>query len=112
MLVDDSEALCECPADVREIPKLLGRAKSARRSVLDAIPGYRNGYGRPLRLRTETAKRYRGVDRATAVIWKMLMIAEMRSRRLKQRGMCMIERNSWTARGATLIPWKSLPASS
>ena len=29
------------------------------------------------------AKRYKRVDRATAVIWKMLMIAEKRFRRLK-----------------------------
>ena len=29
-----------------------------------------------LRLRTDAAKRYKGVDRATAVIWKMLMVAE------------------------------------
>ena len=29
-----------------------------------------------LRLRTDAAKRYKRVDRATAVIWKMLMIAE------------------------------------
>ena len=36
-----------------------------------------------LRLRTDAAKRYRRVDRATAVIWKMLMIAEKRFRRLK-----------------------------
>jgi transposase-like protein len=36
-----------------------------------------------LRLRTDAAKRYKRVDRATAVIWKMLMIAEKRFRRLK-----------------------------
>lgn len=36
-----------------------------------------------LRLRTDAAKRYKRVDRATAVIWKMLMIAEQRFRRLK-----------------------------
>lgn len=36
-----------------------------------------------LRLRTDAAKRYKSVDRATAVIWKMLMIAEKRFRRLK-----------------------------
>ena len=35
-----------------------------------------------LRLRTDAAKRYKRVDRATAVIWKMLMIAERRFRRL------------------------------
>ena len=29
-----------------------------------------------LRLRTDTAKRYKRVARATAVIWKMLMVAE------------------------------------
>lgn len=36
-----------------------------------------------LRLRTDGAKRYKRGDRATAVIWKMLMIAEKRFRRLK-----------------------------
>ena len=36
-----------------------------------------------LRLRTDATKRYRRVDRATAVIWKMLLIAEKRFRRLK-----------------------------
>ena len=36
-----------------------------------------------LRLRTDADKRYRRVDRAIAVIWKMLMVAERRFRRLK-----------------------------
>ena len=36
-----------------------------------------------LRLRTDAAKRYKKVDRAIAVIWKMLMVAEQRFRRLK-----------------------------
>ena len=36
-----------------------------------------------LRLRTNAAKRYKRVDRAIAVIWKMLMVAEQRFRRLK-----------------------------
>jgi putative transposase len=35
-----------------------------------------------LRLRTEAAKRFKRSDRATAVIWKMLMVAERRFRRL------------------------------
>jgi len=35
-----------------------------------------------LRLRTDAAKRYRKVENATAVIWKMLMLAEQRFRRL------------------------------
>ncbi len=35
-----------------------------------------------LRLRTDAAKRFKRVERATAVIWKMLMIAETRFRRL------------------------------
>ena len=34
-------------------------------------------------LRTDAAKRYKRVDRAMAVMWKMLMIAEQRFRRLK-----------------------------
>ena len=36
-----------------------------------------------LRLRTDAAKRYKRVDRAIAVIWKMLMVAEKRFRRLQ-----------------------------
>ena len=36
-----------------------------------------------LRLRTDAARRYRRVDRAIAVIWKMLMVAEKRFRRLQ-----------------------------
>jgi len=35
-----------------------------------------------LRLRTDAAKRYRKVENATAVIWKMLMLAEQRFRKL------------------------------
>ena len=33
-----------------EITEFFGRAKSARRSTLDSVPGYRNGYGKPRRL--------------------------------------------------------------
>ena len=33
-----------------EVTELLGRTKSARRETVDAIPGYRNGYGKPRRL--------------------------------------------------------------
>ena len=36
-----------------------------------------------LRLRTDAAKRFKKVDRAIAVIWKMLMVAESKFRRLK-----------------------------
>ena len=36
-----------------------------------------------LRLRTDAARRYERVDRAIAVIWKMLMVAEKRFRRLQ-----------------------------
>ena len=36
-----------------------------------------------LRLRTDAAKRFKRVDRATAVIRKMLMVAESRFRRLR-----------------------------
>jgi len=35
-----------------------------------------------LRLRTDAAKRFKRVDRATAVIWKMLMVAQHRFRKL------------------------------
>lgn len=35
-----------------------------------------------LRLRTDAAKRFKSVTNATAVIWKMLLIAEQRFRRL------------------------------
>ena len=33
-----------------DITEFFGRAKSARRSTLDSVPGYRNGYGKPRRL--------------------------------------------------------------
>ncbi|MCD6326761.1 transposase [bacterium] len=36
-----------------------------------------------VRLRTNAAKRFKKVENATAVLWKMLMIAERRFRRLK-----------------------------
>ena len=36
-----------------------------------------------LKLRTGAAKRFKRVDRAIAVIWKMLLVAESRFRRLK-----------------------------
>ena len=36
-----------------------------------------------LRLRTDAARRYKRVDRAIAVIWKMLMVAEKRFRRFQ-----------------------------
>ena len=36
-----------------------------------------------VRLRTDAAKRYKRVDRAIAVIWKMLMVAEQCFRRLR-----------------------------
>lgn len=35
-----------------------------------------------LRLRTDAAKRYKKVDNATAVIWKTLLLAERKFRRL------------------------------
>jgi transposase-like protein len=35
-----------------------------------------------LRLRTDAAQRFKRCDRATAVIWKMLLVAERRFRRL------------------------------
>lgn len=35
-----------------------------------------------MRLRTEAAKRYKRVTNATAVIWKVLMVAQGRFRRL------------------------------
>lgn len=38
-----------------------------------------------LRIRTDAAKRYKRLDRATALIWKLLMVAEKRFRRLRGR---------------------------
>jgi hypothetical protein len=35
-----------------------------------------------LRLRTDAAQRYKKVDNATAVIWKMLLLTEQRFRKL------------------------------
>ena len=40
-----------------------------------------------LRLRTHAAKWFNRADRVTAVIWKMLMMAEKRFRRLNARGL-------------------------
>lgn len=42
-----------------------------------------------LRLRTDAAKRYKKVENATAVIWKMLMLAERKFRRLDAPGKLM-----------------------
>ena len=33
-----------------EVTEFLGRVRSARRSSLDGVPGYRNGYSKPRRL--------------------------------------------------------------
>lgn len=40
-----------------------------------------------LRLRTDAAKRFKKVDNAQAVIWRMLLVAEKRFRRLKAPGL-------------------------
>ncbi len=64
-----------------EVTEFLGRAKSARRSESDNERGYRNGYGKPRRLTLSSGTVQ--LDRAIAVIWKMLMVAEQRFRRLK-----------------------------
>src|SRR5262249_9204831 len=37
-----------------EVTELLGRTKSARREAVDAVPGYRNSYGKPQRLTLTT----------------------------------------------------------
>jgi transposase-like protein len=42
-----------------------------------------------LRLRTDAAKRYKKVENATVVVWKMLMLAERRFRRLDAPGKLM-----------------------
>ena len=39
-----------------EVTEFLGRAKSARRSESDNETGYRNGYGRPRRLKPESTE--------------------------------------------------------
>ena len=41
-----------------------------------ALEDYEPGGVTALRLRSDAAKRYKRVDRATAVIWKMLTVAE------------------------------------
>ncbi len=38
-----------------------------------------------LRVRTDAAKRHKRVDRATALIWKLLMVSESRFRRLRNK---------------------------
>jgi transposase-like protein len=40
-----------------------------------------------LRLRTEAAKRFKKVENATAVVWKLLFVAEQRFRRLNAPGL-------------------------
>jgi len=42
-----------------------------------------------LRLRTDAAKRFKKVENATVLIWKMLMLAERRFRRLDAPGKLM-----------------------
>jgi hypothetical protein len=68
------------------VPMLLGRATSARREAVDATPGYRNGHGKPRRLKltsgtitvrrpgseTSAAKRFKKAENAIALIWKLL----------------------------------------
>ena len=44
-----------------------------------------------LRLRTDAAKRFKKVENAQAVIWKMLLVAEQRFRRLKAPGHILVE---------------------
>ena len=52
-------------------------------SELTPLETYSVDKGPPsLRLRADAAKRYKRVDRATAVIWKLLMVAGGRFRRL------------------------------
>ena len=42
-----------------------------------------------VRLRTNAAKRYKKVENATVVIWKMLLVAEKRFRRLRSPHLCI-----------------------
>jgi putative transposase len=59
-----------------------------------------------LRLRTDAAKRYKKVENATVVIWKMLMLAERRFRRLDAPAKLMqvyLEFDAGQALGATEI---------
>jgi hypothetical protein len=53
----------------------------ATRAAPAAGGGGSVGYA-PVRLRTSAAKRFKKVERATAVIWKTLLAAEQRFRRL------------------------------
>ena len=39
-----------------EVPELLGREKSERRSTVDSAEGYRNGYGKPRRVGDELVR--------------------------------------------------------
>ena len=58
-----------------------GRTPSSSRP--DAVCAVVESPFAALRLRTDAAKRFKRVDRAIAVIWKMLLVAESRFRRLK-----------------------------
>ena len=63
-----------------------------------------------LRLRTDAARRYKRVDRAIAVIWKMLMMAEKRFRRLQAPEPSLLNPQVW--KNPALTETKSPEASS
>ena len=57
-----------------EVTELLGREKSERRAAVDALAGYRNGYGKPRRLAmssgtiTVRRPRVRGVEERFEIV--------------------------------------------
>jgi putative transposase len=67
-----------------EVTELLGRAKSARRAVVDAEAGYRNGHGKPRRLTlssgTITVRRPRVRDLEQRFVSRVLPLFAKRTR--------------------------------
>ena len=62
-----------------------------------------------LRLRTGAAKRFRKVENATAVIWKMLLIAETRFRRLSAPELMKKVYEGWNTKLASKLHGRRPP---
>jgi putative transposase len=63
-----------------------------------------------VRLRTDAAKRFKKVANATAVIWRMLMVAERRSRRLDAPEQLATVYGGRTFKDGKLVKEKALKA--
>jgi transposase-like protein len=56
-----------------------------------------------VRLRTTAAKRYKRVDNATAMIWRLLLVAEQHFRKLNAPGLCQDVFNGKTFADGELV---------